>query len=282
MELEYGYVRYKINVLNCKGTGVNEAVLRETGKSAVEYRDSYSISNSVISRQSHISRRGINYGAPRGGITTASALRVEICNEQLMLDNGLAHAPYAMVTKIPDEIQKRIDKYNAENIYKRPYSEASFGENWVNGDLAQVKRLFTTNIRMNSIQDISLPGIVENESSLEWLLPENVAKLIGKCDRKYKCFLDGLAAKGQFVNFIGIIENNRTIDGLLVDGENFELVDKVEDKDLRCMFDVSRKFIRRYSNTFGIGSDGALKAVEAYNDVLKDESANIQPISIPE
>jgi hypothetical protein len=281
MDLEYETIRYKMNVLNCKGTGVNEASLKETGKTSIEYRNGFSICNSVISRQSHISMRGINYGAPRGGITTDSALRVEVRNEQMMLDNGLAHAPYVMVTKIPDQIQKRIDKYNAENIYKRPYSEESFGENWAGGGLAQVKRLFTTNIRMNRIRDASFPAVVKKESELEWLRPENLAGLIGRCDGKYKRFLDGLAAKGRFVNFIGTIKNNRTIDGLLVDGENFEPVDRVEDNDLRRMFDVSRKFILRYSGTFGMGQDGALNAVEAYNDTLEDESVEDCPMSIP-
>jgi len=54
-------------------------------------------------------------------VTAEAALENEVPNEQVMLSNDLPHVLYTMVIRIPREIQREIDEYNANNIYQGNY-----------------------------------------------------------------------------------------------------------------------------------------------------------------
>lgn len=272
----YGEIEYRINILNCKGTGVIESKVKEKGESLVEHRRGFTITNSVISRQEY------DYGRPYGGVTVEAAIKSEVLEEQVMLNNDLSHAPYAMVIRIPEKIQRKIDEYNAKNIYQREYSRDSFGYSWVDGDLAQVKRFSTTNLRMNFPKDRGFHKIVkENPNRLRWLEPENLAKLLGRCDGKYENFLNKIKAEGKLGDFFGHIGRNRTIDGLLVDGENLKFHPTIEHTDLREIPKNTERFIKRYSKkVFEACQSEIYEILGTYNDAKKELNTG-KPLIIP-
>jgi len=268
LTVENGEIEYKMNILNCKGTGVIESRLKKKGKSTVEYRKGFAIRNSVISREEYSHER------PYGGVTAEAALENEVPNEQVMLSNDLPHVLYAMVIRIPREIQREIDEYNANNIYQGNYSRAYFGSRWISGDLVQVKRFFTTNLRMRMkfYRDKSFYEIVENNPRLGWLEPENLALLLGRCDGKYEKFLNKMKTEGKFGDFLGHIRRNRTIDGLLVDGENLAFRSRIEHSNLIDMPKATERFIKIFSKkVFDKGPSEIHEIVGVYYDAKKKE-----------
>jgi hypothetical protein len=262
LKIKLGGIEYHLNVLNCKGTGVSTDYLRirrktipsDEKKLRVAYAKSLYFGKEFRMVDSIISREVERHDRPMGGMTIPNA-DSEVSYEQMMIDEGLPHTPYAITTVIPEGIRANINWYNAKNVYPgRTYQECHDSGRWVRGPLAQVKRFFTTNIRMNAathlegeFQDMAGRG----RGKLKWLQPKAIARLIGTSDGRFERYLRKAESEGMVGNFLGSINGNRTIDGLLTDGENLEFREDLVDRDFTEIFKGSEKFLKAYSKRMG-------------------------------
>jgi hypothetical protein len=277
---EYGDVKYNLNILNCKGTGRPEIL--ENPQAYVERVSNFSIGNTVISRLE------FSCGRPTGGITVKDALKEEVVNEKMMLREGLPHTPHALVLRIPRSIQRRIDKYNSHHIYG--YHTGIATNTWIGGDLAQVKRFFTTNIRMMNDSSDLLPDqrdfleyVVDKKNNKpEWIKPENLAELLGRVDGRYQVFLKNMKMKEKRVDFVGDIYANRTLDGLLTDGENLKFIPNDRNDGMEVdMFADSLTFLENYAELYNKTSRETKRIIKSYEEAKRKEIEHRKPISIP-
>jgi hypothetical protein len=277
---EYGDIKYNLNILNCKGTGRPEIL--ENPQAHVKRVSNFSIGNTVISRFEFYC------GRPIGGVTVKDALKEEVVNEEMMLREGLPHTPHALVLRIPKSIQRRIDKYNSQHVYRYFYHIYRYPDEWINGDFAQVKRFFTTNIRMINDSSELLPEqkdffeyVVEKNNKPEWIKPENLAKLLGRVDGRYQAFFKKMEIKGKCVDFTGDTGANRTLDGLLTDGENLKIIPNDRLGMEEDMFYDSIRFLEDYAKLYNKTPRETKRIIKSYEEAKREEIEHRKPISIP-
>jgi hypothetical protein len=283
-----GDVTYNLNVLNCKGTGVSANYLRGTvnhgdvggKKRRVGYARSLYSDKKFSVVESIISRELERHDRPLGGVSI-DGVDSEIDLVDTMISEGLPHTPYAIATVIPERIRTNISRYNAKHVYPdNGYQKCHDSGRWVKGPLAQIKRFFTTNIRMNfatRINDEYRSLVWGDRKAVGWLQPKMLARLVGRCDGRYESFLSRMESEGLYGSFTGGISSNRTIDGLLTDGENLEF-SETNNKDFGKMFLGSERFLKRYCAKAGKPSNPVM---DAYMTVKKKESEGKTPLVIP-
>jgi len=96
--------------------------------------------------------------------------------------------------------------------------------------------------------------------------------LLGRCDGKYQKFLNKMKIEGKHGDFLGHIGRNRTIDGLLVDGENLAFRSRIEHRNLVDMPKDTERFIKIFSKkVFDKGPSEIREIVGVYYDAKKKE-----------
>ena len=117
-------------------------------------------------------------------------------------DYGIRHAPHVAVNEIPNEITERMREVHQGNEKHH---------------LVQLVRALRTNIR---VDDFIKRGATKYHGNVEQRL-EDVTDI----DGAYIKAQINLAKKQKMIWFIGDIEENRFIDGLFTDAENFSIRD---------------------------------------------------------
>jgi len=94
--------------------------------------------------------------------------------------------------------------------------------------------------------------------------------LLGRCDGKYEKFLNKMKIDGKFGDYLGHICRNRTIDGLLIDGENLAFRSRIEHSNLIDMPKDTEPFIKIFSKkVFDKGPSEIHEIVGVYYDAKK-------------
>ncbi len=117
-------------------------------------------------------------------------------------DYGIKHAPHIALHEIPEEITNTIRR--AHNGSERHH-------------LVQLVRALRTNVRVDDFKKRTIPKCHGNI--------EQRIKEITDIDAAYINAQISLAEKGKMIYFIGKIIENRFIDGLFTDAENFSIRD---------------------------------------------------------